>query len=359
MREGWEIKEWSEVLDIKSGKNQKEVLNPNGKYPILGSAGKVMGYADDYICEAGTTIIGRKGTINNPLFIKEKFWNVDTAFGLHTSEQLDKNYFHYFCLSFDFTEMDKGSGRPSLVKKDLLKISIPIPPLAEQQQIVAILDKAFTAIDTAKANIKKNIENAKELYQSKLNQIFSQTGDGWEEKTLGEVFKLKSGDGLTAKKMIEGPYPVYGGNGIAGYHNVNNFEPPQVIIGRVGALCGNVRHIKDKFWLTDNAFRISVGLDNFDNDFVTYLLNYKNLRNFARQAAQPVVSNSSLKNVPLSFPSSVDEQVKIRKKLRNIESELNKLNASYKSKLTNLEELKKSILQKAFAGELTNKEVQI
>jgi type I restriction enzyme S subunit len=78
----WEEKTLGEVIEIRSGRNQKEVLNPNGKYPILGSAGKVMGYADKFLCVSGTTIIGRKGTINKPLFIKTNFWNVDTAFGL-------------------------------------------------------------------------------------------------------------------------------------------------------------------------------------------------------------------------------------------------------------------------------------
>jgi len=152
MKQGWEIKKWSEVLEIRSGRNQKEVLNPSGKYPIIGSAGKIMGYADKYICEEGTTIIGRKGTINSPLFIEHKFWNVDTAFGLHSMDILNKTFLHYFCLSFDFTELDKGSGRPSLVKSDLLKIQIPLPPLPEQQRIVAILDKCFAVIERSRNN---------------------------------------------------------------------------------------------------------------------------------------------------------------------------------------------------------------
>ncbi len=190
MRQGWEIKNWFEVLEIRSGRNQKDVIDPNGKYPILGSAGKIMGYANNFICEEGTTIIGRKGTINNPIFIQEKFWNVDTAFGLHNFEGLDKNYLFYFCLSFDFTQLDKGSGRPSLVKSDLLKIKIPIPPLSEQKQIVAILDKAFAAIDQAKVNIEKNIANAKELFQSKLNEIFSQKDKDWEVEKMVDVCSI-------------------------------------------------------------------------------------------------------------------------------------------------------------------------
>ena len=121
---------------------------------------------------------------------------------------------------------------------------------------------------------------------------------GWEVKRLEDCFKLKSGDGLTSKMMSkDGEYPVFGGNGIAGLHNNFNLYGSNVIIGRVGALCGNVRHMNEKIWLTDNAFRIVDFKYEFDHSFLTYLLNFKNLREYARQAAQPVISNSSLKDV--------------------------------------------------------------
>ena len=133
--EGWENKKWAEILEIKNGKNQKAVESSAGKYPIIGSAGKVMAYADDYICNEGTTIIGRKGTINNPIFIDTKFWNVDTAFGLQALDGLDKKFLYYFCLSYDFTKRDKGSGRPSLVKSDLLTVVMPVPEIDEQRRL--------------------------------------------------------------------------------------------------------------------------------------------------------------------------------------------------------------------------------
>ena len=78
---------FEDVLEIKNGKNQKAVENPEGQYPIYGSGG-LMGYADDYICEADTVIIGRKGNINNPIYVSEPFWNVDTAFGLLTNKEI-------------------------------------------------------------------------------------------------------------------------------------------------------------------------------------------------------------------------------------------------------------------------------
>ena len=87
---------FSDVLDIRNGRNQRQVENENGKYPIYGSGG-VMGHADDFICDAETVVIGRKGSINNPIFVDEPFWNVDTAFGLVAhKEVLLPKYLYYF-----------------------------------------------------------------------------------------------------------------------------------------------------------------------------------------------------------------------------------------------------------------------
>ena len=252
----------------------------------------------------------------------------------------------------------KSSGVPNLNVKDVRGFNIPIPPLEEQRDIVAKLDQAFAAIDQAKANIEKNIANAKELFQSKLNQIFSQNGDGWVEKTLEKTFKLKSGDGLTSKMMIQdGEYPVYGGNNIAGYYDKFNFEHG-VIVGRVGALCGNARFINEKVWITDNAFKLTEFKYEFDFKFLSYLLNFKNLRSYARQAAQPVISNSSLKDVILNFPNSIETQQQIVNQLDQLQEQSNLLVTKYQQKLANLEELKKSILEKAFKGELSTAAIE-
>ncbi len=135
--------------------------------------------------------------------------------------------------------------------------------------------------------------------------------EGWISDNLSNCVKLKSGDGLTAKKMIPGVFPVYGGNGIAGYHNEYNLKGKNIIIGRVGALCGNARFVDDKLWVTDNAFKISEFKYEFELKFLKYLLNHLNLRSYARQSAQPVISNSSLKDVILTFPKSLSEQKQI------------------------------------------------
>ena len=120
------MRKWADVLTIVSGKNQKSVANPNGRYPIYGSGG-IMGYADDYLCEAGTTLVGRKGTINNPIVVADRFWNVDTAFGITPGAELNPKYLYYFCRHFHFKALDKSTTLPSLAKRDFLSIEMQVP----------------------------------------------------------------------------------------------------------------------------------------------------------------------------------------------------------------------------------------
>jgi len=360
---GWEIKKLGEVCEILD-KLRKPITKRDriaGKYPYYGATG-ILDYINDFIFDERLVLVGEDGakwnTGDKSAFIAEgKYWVNNHAHVIRPQRQilLDKWLVNYLNFS-DLSDYVSGMTVPKLNQGSLKQIQIPIPPLPEQKRIVSILDRAFEAIDQAKANAEQNLKNTKELFQSKMQSIFDngklkvESGE-WEEKKLGEIFKLKSGDGLTAKNMIEGKYPVFGGNGIAGYHNNFNFEN-EVIIGRVGALCGNVRYIKEKFWLTDNAFRISEGLNDFNKEFVVYMLNHKSLRNYARQAAQPVISNSSLKDVYISFPKSIKTQKQIVVQLDKLQAETKKLEIVYQKKVEDLEELKKSVLQKAFSGQL-------
>jgi type I restriction enzyme S subunit len=159
----WRKVTWSEVLSIKNGKNQKNVVNPDGIYPIYGSGG-IMGYANDFLCIEGTTIIGRKGSINKPIYVEEKFWNVDTAFGLCAGDKLDKKFLYYFCTTYNFLKHNKATTLPSLTKADLLKIQIPLPPLSTQKKIATILDTADTYRQKTKALIEKYDALAQSLF---------------------------------------------------------------------------------------------------------------------------------------------------------------------------------------------------
>ena len=143
---GWAICKIASIANITNGKSQKEVECSNGKYPIYGSGG-IIGRSNDFLCYAGSTIIGRKGTINAPIFTEENFWNIDTAFGIKPCKALLDKYFFYFCQTFDFSKLDKSSALPSLTKTTIGNILIAIPPYQEQIRIVTKVNELFNVLE--------------------------------------------------------------------------------------------------------------------------------------------------------------------------------------------------------------------
>ena len=172
---------FSEVLDIRNGRNQRQVENKNGKYPIYGSGG-IMGRADDFLCEAETVVIGRKGSIDNPIYVDEPFWNVDTAFGLvaHKDVLLPK-YLYYFCVNFDFEKLNTTVTIPSLTKANLLQIEISIPDMDKQRYIVGVLDRVCHLIELR----QRELRELDQLVKSRFIELF--IGKGYPTKTVDEV----------------------------------------------------------------------------------------------------------------------------------------------------------------------------
>lgn len=177
---------FEDILEIKNGRNQKAVENPNGKYPIYGSGG-IMGYADDYICDAQTVVVGRKGSINNPIFVDEPFWNVDTAFGLVANREIIlPRYLYYFCKRFDFERLNKAVTIPSLTKSDLLKIEIDIPDLAIQRHIVDL----FIGVERLIAYRKQQLTELDNLIKARFVEMFGSypiNPMGWKTGTIRDV----------------------------------------------------------------------------------------------------------------------------------------------------------------------------
>lgn len=203
---------FNDVLEIKNGRNQKAVENPNGKYPIYGSGG-IMGYADDYICDAQTVIVGRKGSINSPLFVEEPFWNVDTAFGLCADRKiLEPRYLFYFCKKFDFERLNKAVTIPSLTKSDLLKIEIQLPTLEEQKYIVEKLLKIEQLIDLR----KRELYELNNLIKSRFVELFGTENEfgKWPCCTIGDVADVCVG-------VVIKPTQYYTDNGIPAFRSLN------------------------------------------------------------------------------------------------------------------------------------------
>lgn len=198
---------FEDILDIINGKNQKKVENPNGKYPIYGSGG-VMGYADDYLCEANTVVIGRKGSINNPIYVEESFWNVDTAFGLVARKNvLLPRYLYFFCIHFDFDKLNTTVTIPSLTKANILKIEMDVPNIGEQKKIVDKLDSIVKLIQLQKEQIEKLDTLVKAQFVEMFGDIF--VTDSFPLVQLSELADIGSSKRIYANEYVGEGIPFY------------------------------------------------------------------------------------------------------------------------------------------------------
>lgn len=205
---------FEDVLEIKNGKNQRAVENPDGRYPIYGSGG-IMGYANDFICRANTVIIGRKGNINKPIYVTEPFWNVDTAFGLEAkTDVLIPKYLYYFCLQYDFERLNKAVTIPSLTKADLLKIEIDLPMINMQTDVVDRLEKIEKVIDLR----KQELQQLDELIKARFVELFGTypaNEKGWVTGTIRDlVTEVRYGSSRKAADGNSGKYPYLRMNNI-------------------------------------------------------------------------------------------------------------------------------------------------
>lgn len=276
------------------------------------------------------------------------------------AELLNNYYFKYYLNSPRIKDLAKksvsSSGVPNLNVKDVREFPISLPPLPEQQRIVAILDEAFGAIAKAKSNAEQNLKNSKELFESYLQGIFENKGEGWEEKTLGEMIEIKNGKNQQAVLSELGKYKIMGSAGnVMGYATDFICEAGTTIIGRKGNI-SNPIYISERFWNVDTAFGFYPKNENdIDKRFIYYLCLGIDFKSMNRGTTIPSLVKSELQKITICFPKSLKEQQTIVQKLDALSTETKKLEAIYQQKIKDLEELKKSVLQKAFSGELKTK----
>jgi len=263
----------------------------------------------------------------------------------------------------------KSVNQASVNQTDIKKTPFQYPPLEEQKQIVAKLDQCFEAIDKAKANAAKNLENAKELFQSKLNEIFSQKGEGWVEKKLGDAYDVRDGTHDSPKYQDNG-FPLITSKNLKNglitldkikyiseddYLSINKrskVDVGDILFAMIGTI-GNpvvVRNEPDFSIKNVALFKVS---KNNDSDFLRYYLEYstKVMRDEAKGTTQKFVGLGYLRNFTISLPD-LDTQKKVVCQLKRLNKQTQSLESKYQQELNSLEELKKSILQKAFEGEL-------
>ena len=299
-------------------------------------------------------------------------------------DKLSKEYLFYFLLTKveENLAISAGSAQPNLSTLQINNFMLPLFNLDIQKQIVEILDKAFESIEKAKVNIEKNIENTKELFQSRLNEIFSQKGDDWEERKLRNI-TTKIGSGSTPR----GGQSSYKESGISLIRSMNvhdngfkkdklafideaqakkldnvTIEENDILLNITGASVARCC-IAPKDYLPARVNQHVSIIRIKDNilfpKFLHYSLTSKenkdNLLGIGEQGAtRQAITKVQIENFVVKFPKDINIQIKLVNELENLNEQTKQLEKHYKQKLKNLEELKKSILQKAFSGELLN-----
>ena len=281
---------------------------------------------DLVVCEGGD--IGRCAIWNK----KETVLYQNALHRVRFNGEMLPRFCMYFLMNLKKSgELDakygKGVTIKHLVKSSLLSIPVPIPPLPIQQRIVAELDCISSILEKKRQQLKELDNLAQAIFYDMFGDPV-ENEKGWEVKEFGDLIKLRSGQSLSAKNIVEGEFPVYGGNGIVGYHKEFNLEGNNIVIGRVGALCGNVRNVQGKIFVTDNAFILSKE-EPIENVFLTSLLVLLNLRQYARDAMQPVISNSTLRNIKVILPP-LSLQQSFAAKIEAIEKQKERISQSIK-----------------------------
>lgn len=299
-----------------------------------------------------------------------KFINLDSG--------VDKTFLLYLLHSKSFLKSlyatSRGVRQANLSVLSMKKLKIPIPPLETQKRIVEILDEVFEGIEKAIANTKQNLINARELFDSYLNNIFTNKGTDWVEKKLGEVCILKSG--TTLKKDLEKesgdiPYVKVADMTLEENHTQivtssrflnkidiknNSIFPIGTIIfpKRGGAILTNKKRFTAVPICTDLNIMGVIPSNNIESKYVYYYFLNVDMRKLGSGSSIPQINNYDIEPLIIRFPENKKEQNIIVNKLDQLSAEVKRLEENYQRKVELLEELKQSILERAFRGELTD-----
>ncbi|MTJ17647.1 MULTISPECIES: restriction endonuclease subunit S [unclassified Dolichospermum] len=396
MKVEWQIKKIGEICTLKSGTTVNKSLEETyGDIPYLKVADMNLSENDTEIVTSsrflnqeslkensifpvGTTIFPKRG--GAILTNKKRLTSVPICTDLNIMGVIPSNillpkYLYFYFLNIDMRKLGSGSSIPQINNYDIEPLIISFPPLPEQKRIVAIADEAFEGIDRAIRNTEKNLSNARELFESYLNSIFTQKGDGWEEKKLGDVCQVKDGTHFSPKNSEDGKYMYITAKNIKPYYidltkiTFISEEDHQKIYSRCPVKKGDVLYIKD------GATAGIAAINNFEEEFSllssvavfktssqilnTYLVHYansnlgrKNFLGYIDGAAITRLTLTKLNNVFIPIAPLYAQQ-EIVTKLDELSAETQRLENIYRQKIAALKELKQSILQKAFTGELT------
>jgi len=363
----------SNIQKDKIDLNKIVYINPNDYKEDLS---KYKVYKGDLLIAMSGATTGKIG-FNN---FEEIFFLNQRVGKFKPSELLIKKYLYYFLISKveENLKISLGAAQPNLSTDQIKSFKLPLGSVDQQKQIVAKLDQAFAAINTAKLNVEKNLENAKELFQSKINQIFSYKGEGWVERKLGEVASLMTG-GTPKRKNKE-----YFENGEINWLVSGDIHKKEIFecegkITQLGLESSNARYLPLnsvmialngqgktrgtvallRMMATCNQSLVSIypnDINQLRPEYIYTALDarYQEIRELTGDGGNDRrgLNMPLIRNIKIFYPENIQKQDEIIKQIQMIRNKTESLKLTYQQEFDSLEELKKSILEKAFNGEL-------
>ena len=343
------------VCKIGNGRDYKHLSA--GNIPVYGSGG-YMTSVDKFLYDGESVCIGRKGTIDKPIFLTGKFWTVDTLFYTYAFHKCLPKFLYLIFQQINWYKYNEAGGVPSLLKTTIGNINIFIPNNENEQK--KIVD-CFSSLDDLINAVADKIETLKEYKKGLMQQLFPAEGKTtpafrfpefqnkgeWEESTLGDICDMQAGKFVSASEICDVKkdtmYPCYGGNGLRGYtHSFTHFGI-YPLIGRQGAQCGNITYAEGKFHATEHAVVVTLKKD-IDIRWLYYQLIKLDLNQYATGQAQPGLSVDVIKKVTIRIPKNKNEQQLIACSLFSVDE----LISTETAKLDQLKAHKKGLMQQLF-----------
>jgi type I restriction enzyme S subunit len=379
MKKGWQTKNLGDLCDVVGGgtppkdkpeyysgyipwatvRDMRQDFITETEFRITKDA--VKSSATNIIPSGNVVIATRVGLGKVCLLAQDTAINQDLRGIVPRSEKtLAVRYLYWWLKSISDVIVAEGTGATVQgVKLPFVKsLQIPVPPLAEQQRIVGLLDEAFEGLATAKANAEKNLQNARALFESHLQSVFTQRGPGWLETTLDKISTNLDSKRVPITKNVRssGEYPYYGASGIVDYVAEYIFDGDTLLVSEDGAnlLARSTPiafSVSGKYWVNNHAHILK--FENMATQrFVEFYLESIKLDEYITGAAQPKLNQKALNSIPIPIPKSVETQAKIVESVESLQEETQRLARLYEQKLAALEALKKSLLHQAFTGAL-------
>ena len=313
----------------------------SGIYPYYGANG-LQDYVDGYLFDDELVLLaedgGNFGSKDRPIAyrVSGKCWVNNHAHVLKPKTPYDVDYICYALMFYDTTGLVNGATRQKLTQSAMRQMQIPYRSWDEQKVIVSKINAVIELIEAR----KEQTNYLDDLVKSRFIEMFGEPnhGDKFEKASGKDLFVFSSGKFLPEDKRKSEGVAEYGGNGIAWYTTEPLITHETIVIGRVGAYCGNVRYVKEPIWITDNAIYIKAFKKNcFSIVYLYELMKMLNFYQFADFSGQPKITQKPLEtmNNPLPPNNIFVEQV-------------DKSKFEIQQSLETLEILKKSLLQKYF-----------